>query len=230
MNFLFRIFWMPLYSLWALRYIRRERIYKHAGLRLAIPPGVFHPGVFLSTPVFISFLQEIDFQDKTVLDVGTGSGLIALFAARRGALVTALDINPLACETARRNAEKNNLPLRIVESDLFDNLPPQSFDYLLINPPYFPRDPVSAAEHAFFAGDNFGYFEKLFSCMPAFMHRAPRRTEVWLIMSKDAHFEKIKTVAAARGICLEIVLEKKKWSKCLVVVAVNSELQNDDVA
>lgn len=218
MNFFFRYFWLPLYGLWALRYIRSERTFRYAGVRLHVPPGVFHPGVFLSTPVFIDFLQNVDFQDKKVLDIGTGSGLLALFAARRGAVVTALDINPLACETARRNAEDNQIPLRVVESDLFGNLPPQSFDYILVNPPYFPRNPVSDAEHAFFAGDDYVYFEKLFRGLPAFLHLAPQRTEVWLILSKDAHFEKIKAIAAACGIRLEIVLEKKKWSKCLIVL------------
>ncbi len=206
-----------LYSLWALRYIRRERRYAHAGLRLTIPPGVFHPGVFFSTPVFISFLQNIDFQEKTVLDVGTGSGMLALFAAQRGGLVTALDINPLAVETARRNAASNQLEVEILESDLFKNVPKQHFDIVLINPPYFAANPRDIAAHAFFAGENLKYFKALFQQLPDFISPA---TQAWMILSEKCELEKIGEIAAANGLKLELVFEKKKWSERLQILQI----------
>ena len=166
----FRLLILPFYRAWALRYIRRERTFVYAGLRLRIPPGVFHPGVFFSTPVFLKFLQKIDLQGKTVLDVGTGSGALALFAAKKGARVTAIDIHPAAVEAALRNAGNNALTIRAVESDLFDKLPAQHFDVLLVNPPYYPRRPEDAAGHAFFAGEHFEYFERLFAGLGVFMH------------------------------------------------------------
>ncbi len=225
---LFRLFWLPLYRLWALRHIRRERVFSHAGLRLSVPPGVFHPGIFFSTPIFVSFLQNVDFQKKKVLDVGTGSGLLALFAARRGAAVTALDINPKAVETARRNAATNGLSLTVVESDLFDQLPPQTFDFVLINPPYYPRPPRDAAERAFFAGENWEYFEKLFRQLPQYLNPSdapqpseslPTRSTVWMILSEDCDFEKITTIAENAGFRLQVVFEKKKWGERFFVAA-----------
>jgi release factor glutamine methyltransferase len=214
---IFRHFWLPFYRLWALRYIRREQVYKFGSLRLAVPPGVFHPGVFFSTPIFLSFLRNVVFQEKNVLDVGTGSGLLALFAAQRGATVTALDIHPLAVETARKNADANQLLLSAVESDLFDNLPPQRFDFILINPPYYPRAPLSTAERAFFAGGNFEYFEKLFRQLPAFLGAT---TQAWMILSEDCDFEKIGKVASKNGFRLAVVFEKKKWEERFQVVAI----------
>lgn len=205
------------YSVWALRYIRRERRYAHAGLRLTIPPGVFHPGVFFSTPIFISFLQNVDFHKKTVLDVGTGSGLLALFAAERGGLVTALDINPFAVETARRNAAANQLEVKILESDLFKKLPKQHFNIVLINPPYFAANPRDVAAHAFFAGENLEYFEALFLQLPDFL--APE-TQAWMILSENCELEKIREMAAANRLKLEIVFEKKKWGERLQVISV----------
>lgn len=216
-TFLHRI-WTALYGQWALWYIRRERIYRHEGLRLLIPPGVFHPGVFWSTPVFVSFLQKIDFQGKRVLDVGTGSGLLALFAASRGARVTALDINPLAAETARRNAGANGLEIDVLESDLLENLPPQTFNFILVNPPYFAAAPRDAAAHAFFAGENLEYFDRLFRQLPAFSHAS---TQTWMILSGKCDLGKIGVHAAANGLQLATVFEWEKWGERLLILSVS---------
>lgn len=217
MRAIFQTFWMPIYRWWALRHIRRERRFQCAGLRLEVPPGVFHPGIFFSTPIFLDFLQHVDFQGKRVLDVGTGSGVLALFAVRNGALATAIDINPLAVETARQNAARNGLALAAAESDLFDSLPPQAFDMVLINPPYYPRAPRDAAERAFFAGENLDYFEKLFAQMPAF-RRADSRA--WMILSEDCDWPKICDIAARHGQSLRPVFERKKWGERLFVAEV----------
>lgn len=216
MRSFYRYCWLPFYRFWALRHIRKTRNFRYAGLRLSIPQGVFHPGVFFSTPVFASFLQKVDFQSKTVLDVGTGSGLLALLAARRGASVTAFDINPLAVKAARQNAEANGLSLCVWESDLFDHVPAQTFDYILANPPYYPRQPRNATEYAFFAGENFGYFEKLFRQAPDFIHAD---SKVWMILSEDCDMEKIAGIAIRYGFNLSVVDSRKKWGERFLVMS-----------
>jgi release factor glutamine methyltransferase len=67
------------------------------GVPLVVFPEVFHPGLFLSTPLLLDALDQ--FQLKTgshVLDLGTGTGVCAIFAAMKGAQVTAADISPIA--------------------------------------------------------------------------------------------------------------------------------------
>ncbi|REJ68382.1 MAG: peptide chain release factor N(5)-glutamine methyltransferase [Planctomycetota bacterium] len=76
-----------------------------------------------------------------IADVGTGSGILAVCAARHiaSASVTAIDISDAALEVARRNAREHEVADRIefFESDLFDSVPAaEPYDFILSNPPY----------------------------------------------------------------------------------------------
>lgn len=78
-----------------------------------------------------------------VLDVGTGSGLLALVAAKQAAEVVAVDINPYAIRCAKQNAKRNGLAVntQFLQSDLFGALSPSAkFDLILFNSPYLPSE------------------------------------------------------------------------------------------
>lgn len=74
----------------------------------------------------------------SVLDLGTGSGAIALAIkqAHPGALVRAIDASPAALEVARRNAERHSLDVAFSLSDWWQALAGQRFDLVVANPPY----------------------------------------------------------------------------------------------
>jgi methylase of polypeptide subunit release factors len=107
----------------------RTTVARVAGFRLTVRPTVFHPRYFLTSEFFANFLlASLDLTGKRVADVGTGSGILALAAARVGAAnVVAIDINPNAAEPAAENAHANGLGRRImaVGSDLLSALPPR---------------------------------------------------------------------------------------------------------
>ncbi|MDX1612043.1 MAG: HemK2/MTQ2 family protein methyltransferase [Candidatus Thermoplasmatota archaeon] len=77
---------------------------------------------------------------QRALDIGTGTGLLALLLARQGARVVATDVNPLALQLARANAERNRLTLDLVQTDLAQAIEAR-FDRITCNPPYLPTRP-----------------------------------------------------------------------------------------
>lgn len=97
----------------------------------ASPPSSADPGPISATPV-------------TVLDVGTGSGAIALAIkhARPTWTITACDVSPDALAVARHNAKRARLDVAFVDSDLLDDVtvPPGGFVAIAANLPYIPHD------------------------------------------------------------------------------------------
>lgn len=85
--------------------------------------------------------------DHRVLEVGTGSGYVAVeLAAATGARVLASDLNPHACRAARERAAEAGVALPVVRGDLTRPFRADAFDRVLFNPPYLPRDPDAERE------------------------------------------------------------------------------------
>lgn len=123
---------------------------------LVVRPTVFHPKWFLSSEILADFIGRFDLAGKTVVDVGTGSGVLALAAARAGArLVVAVDVNPEAARATSENALVNGFGDRVavVCGDLLSAISPDArFDVVLSNPPFFPGEPRDLADRAWHAG------------------------------------------------------------------------------
>jgi methylase of polypeptide subunit release factors len=143
-----------LYHGYALRQIAKPST-RLLGRTLLTDPDVFHPVYFLSTKVFLDYLATLDLAGKRFLDMGTGSGAVGIFAAARGAQVTACDINPRAVRLAARNAQGNGVQMEVVESDLFDALDGRLFDVIAFNLPFYAEVPRPPMGVAFYAGPNF---------------------------------------------------------------------------
>jgi release factor glutamine methyltransferase len=129
------------------------------GIPLVVFPEVFHPGLFLSTPLLLDAIEDLELEtDSLVLDLGTGTGICAVSIALKGARVTATDISPIAVRCARTNVPMNNLEdrVRVLEGDLFQAVEKQRFDLVIFNPPYYEGKPREWAGYAW-RGENVLY-------------------------------------------------------------------------
>jgi release factor glutamine methyltransferase len=188
------------------KYLSKNRRYTSHGITLEIPPEVFHPGFFFSTKLLSGAINNLVLQKRTLLELGAGSGLIAMHASRQGAIVTATDINPVAIEYLQKNKHRNQVALRIIHSDLFTNIPLEAFDIIAINPPYYKKDPVTPGDHAWFCGKKGEYFENLFSSLGNYMHEG---TVVLMTLCDGCDLDMISTMAAKKGFNLLCLQERR---------------------
>ena len=118
---------------------RRLVLEQLAGLSLVVLPDVFHPGLFFSSSLFAEALAAEPLEGQRVLEVGTGTGFLALVAGRRARQTIGTDINPEAVRALTINALLNRLEDRVTarQGDLFQPVAGERFDLILFNPPYF---------------------------------------------------------------------------------------------
>ena len=110
------------------------------GLTFHVEPGVLIPRA--DTEILVEKALAWMKPGARVLDIGTGSGAIAVSLAKLGrpAQVTAVDVSDRALEIARRNAERNGAAVEFVKSDCFSALKGRKYDMIVSNPPYISED------------------------------------------------------------------------------------------
>jgi release factor glutamine methyltransferase len=184
---------------------------------LIVPTGVFHPRLFFSSSVLAAEIERRSPRGQSVLDVGCGSGLLALAAARAGARVTAVDINIDAVRATAANATANGLDIQALQSDLFAALGDRRFDLVVVNPPYFAKDPIDDAERAWFAGTDLGYFERFFARLGDHLEHDPRCATTLMVLSEGCDTDTITAAAERHGFITRAVSSKRRWLGVQVV-------------
>ncbi|OTA16257.1 ribosomal protein L11 methyltransferase [Xenorhabdus vietnamensis] len=113
-----------------------------AGINLSVIPQVFlpSPSQTHSTPLLIKNIDHHDFTRKKVLDIGTGSGVLAIYCALHGAsLIIATDIDDHILHHAKSNAYLNKVTnIHFMNSNLFESVEGQ-YDYIFANGPISPE-------------------------------------------------------------------------------------------
>jgi release factor glutamine methyltransferase len=114
------------------------------GLKLEVGPGVFIPRPETEGVVQIGLDFLAGTMSKKVLDIGTGSGAIAISIAKESdAIVQAVELSAKAAEFTARNIASNQAAVELFVSDFRDlQLQFSSYDLVISNPPYIPQDAI----------------------------------------------------------------------------------------
>lgn len=200
----------PFVQRFAKWYFGKTRRFSFLAVKGVVLPGVFYPHFTISTKLLMRFIHSMQLEGKSFLELGSGTGFISVLAAKKGAVVIALDINPKAIENTNLNAKENGVEVNTFHSDLFKGIQEQEFDYMIINPPYYPKRPENEEQMAWFCGENFEYFKTLFSTIHSYYGN---ESKVFMILSEDCAFDEIDAIATSNSINLIKVYEKQKWGE-----------------
>lgn len=146
---------------WRFRLFQRHRYDRLVletvlGTPILVLPRVFNPKLLRTGEFLVKALDaRLIPPGSSVLDLGTGSGVGAVVAARWAGRVVAVDINPDAVRCARINAVLNQVEDRVTArlGDLFAPVADERFDVVLFNPPFFRGEPRDALDRAWRSTD-----------------------------------------------------------------------------
>lgn len=122
---------------------KRKRVY-FMDIPLIITEDVFPP-VFATEPFMKEILDKFS-EKKDVLEIGTGSGAMAIVLAKKmKANITATDISSKALNIAKENAKLNNVNIKFIESNLYEKINGK-FDLIISNPPQQKTETINLLE------------------------------------------------------------------------------------
>jgi release factor glutamine methyltransferase len=182
--------------------MRRKRAWvtRSAGLRVIVRPTVFHPRYFISSECFANYIGRMDLCGKSVIDVRTGSGILAIAAAKSGAEnVIAVDINPTAALSVPENAAHNasGLPIAAACMNLLAAVAPRPlFDLILSNPPKHAQEPRDLADRGWHAGP---YYRDIADLFEQAHTRLKPDGLLYVMFSTDSDLELIATLIKRAG-------------------------------
>lgn len=197
----------PVYKL----YSGALRKWSYDSLDVLVMPGIFHPGWFVTSAMLLDKLECLNVEGKAILEMGCGTGTLACRAASLGAIAHASDITPMACQNAEINAERNALQVKVIHSDLFDQMAEKDrFDYIFVNPPFVPQYPEEEKDFAFCCGEAYEYYIALFSRLSD--HLTPGGRLI-MALSKSCEIDRILEIADIEGATYHRIGQKRKWAE-----------------
>ena len=190
---------------------RLERV---QGVPILVTPSVFNPKVPRTGALLAAQLDaRVVAADADVLDMGTGSGVCAVFAARYARRVVAVDINPAAVRCAGINARLNHAENRIEvrHGDLFAPVSGERFDLILFNPPFLQGTPRDDRDRAWRSTD---VPERFAAGLPA--HLKPGGSAL-VVLSTFGGAQSFLEEFQRRGLVVSVLTERRFVNERLAI-------------
>lgn len=180
-------------------------------LPLLILPQVFNPALFRTGEMLVRAAQPYITAQTRILDMGTGSGYGAIACAKRGASVTAVDINPHAVKCATINALLNDVTIDVRQGDLFAPLVGEAFDLILFNPPFFAGEPHTMLDRAWRSVD----------VIPRFLRQLKSHLTATgcalMVLSSKANLQQCLAWCADASLQVEPIAQRDTWNEVIYV-------------
>ena len=159
----------------------------------------------------------LDLRGRHVIDVGTGSGILALAAARAGAeYVVAADINPNAALTAAENARANGFADHVrAFCDLLSAVLRPLFDIILSSPPKHAGEPRDLADRGWHAGPDYRDIAALFD--QARERLKPGGRVYVMVSSSDSNLDLLARLMDRAGFRAQIALERSIYIELFII-------------
>ncbi|MCH9695893.1 MAG: methyltransferase [Gammaproteobacteria bacterium] len=196
-------------------YLRRFRIGRTvhenvAGLMLVVLPEVFNPVVFRTGKYFAEQLHEMTLpnagitQGGRAIDLGCGSGILAVTAAKLGYHVDAVDLNDEAVKCTGLNASRSDVADRIavMHGDLFEPVANSRYDLVLFSPPSFRGEPTSKFDLCWRAAD---IFERFSAELP---NRLNAGGQALVLQTSDGDEKGLLQAMSSSGLRIDIAARK----------------------
>lgn len=202
------------------RRLRHVTVEEVDGVPLIVLPEVFNPVIFRTGTILGRTVASSPWAEprpgSRALDLGTGSGVGAVFAARRGHRVVAVDLNAEAVRCVRLNALLHRLEDRIEarEGDLFAPVAGELFDLILFNPPFFRGEPRSRFDLAWRGTD---VLERFAAGLPTAL--APNGV-LLLLLSTDGDGPALLAALERGGFAIETAVRRDYANEVVTVYAV----------
>lgn len=165
-------------------------------------------------------------EGDTLLDVGTGCGILAIIAAKKAKKVIATDVNPHAVKCARLNAKLNGVSSRmeIRLGDLFQPIhKTERFDKIVFNAPYLP---TSQLEQRTWIGRSWAGGPTGRQLINRFIMEAPhylkRKGNILSVQSSLANIKETLEKFWKANLKAQVVAEKKVAFETIVVIQVKA--------
>lgn len=185
---------------------------EYGGLRIKLHSQVYEP----AEDTFLLARNLLVREGDVALDVGTGTGIIALLMAIKARQVLGVDINPFAVELARENARINGIKnVEFQVSDLFEMVDGK-FDVITFNAPYLPGEPEELIDLALVGGETGR------EVLDRFIGEVPRYLKpggvVQIVQSSITGVEETLEKLASAGLTPEVAARERYFFEEIVLI------------
>lgn len=162
-------------------------------------------------------------ENSKILDICTGSGLLAIVAAKKAKSVVAIDINPYAVRCTKLNSKLNHVDdkVEVIRADLFSGFTVDAkFDFIICNPPYLPVDEEMKIEDWLERSWNGGstgrkIIDKILDTVSSHIVEGGK---LLMIQSSVSNFEESIKILREKGFDVEIEAEKELFFEKVVLI------------